>query len=89
MSFSSNIYNLMNLYGYTYNQLDNIKNIDNLRHYHNYVEADVTTISGVSVSNAIREDIKSRFNQGVRFWNSDNIQYDMENYENFLVENII
>lgn len=84
MSFSSNIYNLMNLYGYTYNQLDNIKNIDNLRHYHNYVEADVTTISGVSVSNAIREDIKSRFNQGVRFWNSDNIQYDMENYENWL-----
>lgn len=76
----------MDMFGFTYNQVNNIKNVDNLRHYHNYVEAEVTTISGVSVSNAIREDIKSRFNQGVRFWNSDNIQYDMENYENWLTD---
>ena len=76
----------MNLYGYTYNQLDNIKNCDNIRYYHNYVEASIANIYGVSISNNIRDDIKSRFNQGVRFWNSDNIQYEMENYENWLTD---
>lgn len=79
----------MNLYRYTYNQLDNIKNCDNIRHYHNYIQADITNIEGVSISNQIRDDIKNRFQQGLRFWNNDDIQYDMENYENFLVENII
>lgn len=74
----------MNLYGYTYNQTDNIKNCDNIRHYHNYIEADLTNINGVSISNAIRDDIKNRFRQGIRFWNSDAVQYDMENYENWL-----
>lgn len=86
MSFYSNIFNLMNLYWYTYNQLDNIKNCDNIRYYHNYIKASITNIYGVSISNNIRDDIKSRFNQGVRFWNSDNIQYEMENYENWLTD---
>ena len=79
----------MNLYRYTYNQLDNIKNCDNIRHYHNYIKASITNIEGVSISNQIRDDIKNRFQQGLRFWNNDDIQYDMKNYENFLVENII
>lgn len=76
----------MNLYRYTYNQLDNIKNCDNIRYYHNYIKTSITNIYGVSISNNIRNDIKSRFNQGVRFWNSDNIQYEMENYENWLTD---
>ena len=84
MSSYSNIFNLMNLYGYTYNQLDNIKNCDNIRYYHNYVQADITDIDGVSISNAIRDDVKNRFSHGVRFWNSDTIQFTSENYENWL-----
>ena len=52
----------MNLYGYTYNQVNNIKNVDNLRYYHNYIKTSITNIYGVSISNNIRNDIKSRFN---------------------------
>ena len=71
----------MDLYGFTYNQIDNIKNFDNVRYYHNYIQAEILNIEGVSISNSIRDDIKNRFQQGLRFWNNDNIQYDLENYE--------
>ena len=71
----------MDLYGFTYNQIDNIKNVWNIRKYHNFIQANVENISGVSMSNTAREDIKQRFQNGIRFWNSDNIQYNLENYE--------
>lgn len=79
----------MDMYGFTYNQVDNIKNCDNIRYYHNYIEADLTNITGISISNTIREDIKNRFIQGIRFWNTDNIQYTLENYEQWLTQQTI
>lgn len=74
----------MDLFGFNYNQVDNIKNIWNIRKYHNYVQANIDAISGVSMSNTARADIKQRFQNGIRFWNSDNIQYNLENYEKWL-----
>lgn len=78
------INNHMDLYGFTYNKVDNIKNVWNIRKYHNYVQANIDAINGVSMSNTARADIKQRFQNGLRFWNSDNIQYSLENYENWL-----
>ncbi len=74
----------MDIFGFTYNQVDNIKNVWNIRKYHNYVQANIDAIIGISMSNIARTDIKQRFQNGLRFWNSDNIQYDLENYEKWL-----
>ena len=74
----------MDLFGFNYNQVDNIKNVWNIRKYHNYVQANIDAIIGISMSNIARTDIKQRFQNGIRFWNSDNIQYSLENYEKWL-----
>ncbi len=70
--------------GFIVNKLGNIRDYDNIRKYFNYVQAEIETINGVSLSNNAREDLRQRFRNGVRFWNSDNIQYNLENYENWL-----
>lgn len=74
----------MVMFGLTVNKLAKIKDYDNIRKYFNYVEAKIENIKGISLSNTIREDIKQQFENGVRFWNSDTIQYDLENYEKWL-----
>ncbi len=70
--------------GFTYNRYDNIKNCYNIRKYYNYIEAELDAVSGVSMSNVARTDMKQRFQNGIRFWNSDEIQYSLENYEKWL-----
>jgi hypothetical protein len=75
---------IMYLNGFAYDRLDNIRDYDNIRHYFNFVQANIETFSGVSMSNQIRDDLKMRFANGVRFWNQDNIDYTMENYEKWL-----
>lgn len=83
---------MMNMFGMTLNRVDSIKKYDNIRRYHNYIEADIEGISGVSISNPIRDDIRNRFSAGVRFWNKNNdgnfvISYEEENYERWLEDN--
>ena len=73
----------INMSGMTLNKVANIKNYDNVRHYHNYIKANIENIIG-DISNPIREDIRQRFANGVRFWNEDSIQYKKENYERWL-----
>lgn len=77
------------MYGMTVNKVLNIKDYDNIRRYHNYIEANIQGISGVPLSNTIQEDIRTRFLNGVRFWNADKdgkykISYKKENYERWL-----
>lgn len=81
----------MDAFGFTYNRIDNVKNNDNIRHFHNYVKADIAEMTGVS--NEIRQVFVEAFARGVRFWNAKNItdksnpfNYEMENYENWLAE---
>ena len=82
----------MCMFGYTYNRIDNIKNVDNIRKYYNYVRADVETISGttVNISEKVHEKFKELFARGVRFWNvvnnAVNYSYAKENYEKWLEE---
>lgn len=79
----------INLYGMTLNKVLNIKDYDNIRRYHNYVEADIQGIRGIALSNVIQDDIRQRFANGIRFWNEDdkgnyNVSYVKENYERWL-----
>ena len=77
----------MCLYGFTFNRLGNIKDFDNIRKYYNYIRADVQEISsdvGINISETVHDEFKRIFNKGVRFWNTDNFNYDKENYERWL-----
>lgn len=70
--------------GYSCNYMDNVKNVDNIRTHFNFVQAIIQSISNVSISNAIREDIRNKFAQGIRFWNMDKEDYSVSNYEKVL-----
>jgi hypothetical protein len=73
----------INMNGMTFNKVANIKDYDNIRAYHNYIQANIEDIKG-EVSNAIRDDLRQRFSTGIRFWNTDEISYEKENYERWL-----
>lgn len=73
-------------YGFTANQIGNLFDYLNIRKYFNYIKANINSISGVSMSNVARNDLRRRFAEGIRFWNSDTIDYDKENYEKWLEE---
>lgn len=80
------VYEFLYKHGYSYNEIGNIKDYLKIRKYFNFIQAEVENINGVSVSNEIREDLRLKFRNGVRFWNDDNIQYNLENYEIWLEE---
>ena len=73
--------------GYAYNRVDSIANYDNIRYYFNYIEADVESITG-NISNIEKERLRERLS-AVRFWNTDTIQYNLENYERRLTNGTI
>lgn len=75
----------MDLYGFSVAVVDDISNYTNIRKYHNYVKAQVQAIVG-NISNEARSDLRRRFADGIRFWNTDTISYEYENYENWLEE---
>ena len=78
---------VMHRFGFSMNAIGNIKDYDHVRHYFNYVQAEVEEILGdTPVSQAVRDRFKEAFAAGVRFWNasaSDVEMYDFgpENYE--------
>lgn len=76
----------MCLYGFTYNRVDNVKNVDNIRKIYNFVRADIETInsSNFSISETVRKKFRECFANGVRFWNIDTFAYNKENYERWL-----
>ena len=73
--------------GFAYNRVDSISNYDNIRYYFNYIEADVECISG-NISNLEKERLRERLS-AVRFWNTDTLQYNLENYERRLTNGTI
>lgn len=73
----------MNLYGFSFDSIANVKDYVHIRKYHNYVKAQLQGITG-NISNTARDDLRQRFAQGVRFWNQDEISYEYENYELWL-----
>lgn len=84
LPIEKNIINdLMFQNGFSFNKIDYISNYDNIRYYFNYIEAEVENISA-PISNKEKERLKDKL-KAIRFWNSDNIQYEYENYERGLL----
>lgn len=76
------MYDYFYMNGYSYGHIGNISNYDNTRKYFNYLECDVGVISA-----PLSEKEKSRLRErlrSIRFWHTDYIQYDLENYERWL-----
>lgn len=78
----------MNRNGFTYNQIDNVKNCDNIRKYWNYVQAQIeNVVSDKIISNNVRDKFKTIFARGVRFWNITDLvtsgSYDYDIHENY------
>ena len=73
----------MNLYGFSFDSVANVKDYVHIRKYHNYIKAQLQGITG-NISNTARDDLRQRFANGIRFWNQDNISYQYENYELWL-----
>ena len=73
----------MNLYGFTFSAIANVRDYVHIRKYHNYIKAQLQSING-NLNNVARADLRQRFANGIRFWNSDTISYEYENYELWL-----
>lgn len=73
----------MNLYGFAFSGVANVKDYANIRKFHNYVQAQLQSING-NISNVARTDLRQRFADGIRFWNQDTVEYKYENYEKWL-----
>lgn len=80
-------------YGFNVNQIGQIMDYltgNNKRHYFNFIKAQVSSISGIALSNVARADFRQRFANGLRFWkkqvgNTDFVvDYDKENYEEWI-----
>lgn len=82
------INDFMMLYGFNYNRIDNIKNVDNIRKNYNYVKAYVEEINTglVNISNVVHNKIREIFANGIRMWNLREFTYEKENYERWLEE---
>lgn len=72
---------IMNKDGFTVNHFGNPRNYDHIRSKFNYVRAVLGNLSGIPISAEARANLRQRFANGVRFWNSDTIDYSQENYE--------
>lgn len=73
----------MNLYGFTFSGIANVHDYVHIRKYHNYIKAQLQSING-NLNNVARTDLRQRFASGIRFWNSDKVDYSYENYELWL-----
>lgn len=82
------VHDYMMLYGFNYNRIDNIKNVDNIRKYYNYVKAYIEEIDAglVNISNIVHNRIREIFARGIRMWNARTFDYTKENYERWLEE---
>lgn len=81
--YKQQFYDVVYRYGYTYKCLGNISDFDNIRHYFNYIEAEIYSIDA-PISSLEEDRLKEKFRKGVRLWKSDTVQYDLENYEEWI-----
>ena len=71
--------------GYTLNVIDNVRTYLNYRINWNYVKAIIGNIYGVPMNIMEKNNLKTRFENGIRFWAQDNINYSLLNYERYLL----
>lgn len=75
------------MFGYNYGFMGLISDFINIRKYFNYIEADLVNVP-MNMSNIEKVRLVEKFNRGIRFWNSDNVDFSKENYEIWLEDMI-
>lgn len=73
------------MFGYKYNRMGLLSDFVNIRAQFNYIEADLINVS-VPIQNEEKRRLKERFNNGIRFWNTDLPDFSRQNYENAVYE---
>lgn len=76
------MYDYLFMNGYSYGHIGKITDYENTRKYFNYLECDVGVIDA-PLSEFEKERLRQKL-KAIRFWHTDNIQYDLENYERWL-----
>lgn len=70
--------------GYQVNTYGRIQDIDHLRKYFDYIQAEIDVIP-INISNDEKKGLSQIFRQGIRLWHTDNFEgYTYENYERSL-----
>lgn len=96
------IANTLKKNGYTLNQIDNVRNYDNTRSAFNYIEAIIENVlreytdeetgsiktGAFEVSDSILQDLRDRFINGIRFWHTDKLDYNLPNYERWVEDEL-
>lgn len=76
------MYDYFFMNGYSYGHIGKITDYENTRKYFNYLECDVGVIDA-PLSEFEKERLRQKL-KAIRFWHTDNIQYELENYERWL-----
>jgi hypothetical protein len=88
--------------GYNYNKLGNVRDFDNTRSVFNYIEARIENIlreytdvetgsfktGAFEISSVILQDLRDRFANGIRFWHTDKLDYNLPNYERWVEDEL-
>lgn len=82
-----------NRFGYKVNRLDSLSQYINIRKYWNYIQAYIEILpqSIYKFNSKVEEEIKEAFSNGIRFWNVNDILYEIKfdmsqvNIENWIV----
>lgn len=77
------INDFMHQFGYSVNKIDNPENYFNTRVAFNYIKCTLTNIDG-QISNTIKERLKRIFENGIRLWHQDTVDFTVQNYERYL-----
>lgn len=66
--------------GYNFGELAKPSDYYATRKYFNYIKAFIDVVDG-DIPETVHDKIKAIFARGVRLWHTDNIEYNLENYE--------
>lgn len=77
------INDFMHQFGYAVNKIDKPENYFKTRVAFNYIKCTLTNIDG-QISNTIKERLKRIFENGVRLWHQDSVDFTVQNYERYL-----
>lgn len=77
------INDFMHQFGYSVNKIDKPENYFKTRVAFNYIKCTLTNIDG-QISNTIKERLKRIFENGVRLWHQDTVDFTVQNYERYL-----
>lgn len=71
------------MFGFNYGRLGKLRDFVNIRYNFNYIEAELFNVRR-NISNLEKERLREKFNRGIRFWNSDIVDFTKENFENWV-----